>query len=295
MARTSKGVSRATVHDQNLLRGKGGELHQLAEGDTPVLTTAQGGPVSDDQNTWRDAYTTPAGGSDGGLDVIAVQANARYVRMQSVQRSTTQYGVSIWEMEVFEGDAIASAPTTPVGRENLALGRPTTAESSYNATLEPRFATDGIGTTRWASRREDAPYKTERWLQVDLEAPRTVNQAVLTWESATSNDFRLEGSLDGQTWQELARVQKTSAELKNTVDFADAEVRYVRVAGLPVTKYGISLFEFELYGGYNFSCTSPEVSAASGGTAVVTASIAPLDADDVYDVVWQVARLPRTR
>ncbi|UIN30185.1 discoidin domain-containing protein [Microbacterium binotii] len=250
--------------------------------------------VSDDQNNWRDAYVTPSGGSDGGLDVIAVQENARYVRMQSIQRSTTQYGVSIWEMEVFEGDAIASAPTTPVGRENLALGRPTTAESSYNATLEPRFATDGIGTTRWASRREDAPYKTERWLQVDLEAPRTVNQAVLTWESATSNDFRLEGSLDGQTWQELVRVQKTSAELKNTVDFADAEVRYVRVAGLPVTKYGISLFEFELYGGYNFSCTSPDVSAAHGDIATVTATIAPLDVDDVftaYPVEAAVARV----
>ncbi|WP_367353720.1 catalase C [Agrobacterium pusense] len=42
-----------TIHDQKLSRGEGGELHQTAEGDTPVLTTAQGGPVADDQNTLR--------------------------------------------------------------------------------------------------------------------------------------------------------------------------------------------------------------------------------------------------
>jgi len=43
----------ATIHDQKLRRGEGGELHQLAEGATPVLTTAQGGPVSDDQNSLK--------------------------------------------------------------------------------------------------------------------------------------------------------------------------------------------------------------------------------------------------
>src|SRR6195256_1956304 len=47
--RASEGV--ATVHDQKLDRGEGGELHQIAHGEMPVLTTAQGGPVSDDQNS----------------------------------------------------------------------------------------------------------------------------------------------------------------------------------------------------------------------------------------------------
>ena len=43
----------ATIHDQKLERGNGGELHQIADGDVPVLTTAQGGPVSDDQNSLK--------------------------------------------------------------------------------------------------------------------------------------------------------------------------------------------------------------------------------------------------
>lgn len=55
MARSSKrnAADRVTIHDQTLLRGHGGELHQIAEGDTPVLTTAQGGPVWDDQNSLK--------------------------------------------------------------------------------------------------------------------------------------------------------------------------------------------------------------------------------------------------
>jgi catalase len=43
----------AAIHDQQLVRGHGGELHQIAEGTTEVLTTAVGVPVSDDQNTLK--------------------------------------------------------------------------------------------------------------------------------------------------------------------------------------------------------------------------------------------------
>lgn len=53
-SKSSKSTSAAaSIHDQKMVRGNGGELHQVAEGDTPVLTTAQGGPVADDQNSLR--------------------------------------------------------------------------------------------------------------------------------------------------------------------------------------------------------------------------------------------------
>lgn len=42
-----------TIHDQKLQRGNGGDLHQTASGDVAVLTTAQGVPVADDQNSLR--------------------------------------------------------------------------------------------------------------------------------------------------------------------------------------------------------------------------------------------------
>jgi catalase len=42
-----------TYGDEQVVRGGGGETHQLAGGGRPVLTTQQGVPVADDQNTLR--------------------------------------------------------------------------------------------------------------------------------------------------------------------------------------------------------------------------------------------------
>lgn len=50
----------ATIHDQTLLRGNGGELHQTQSGDVPTLTTAQGAPVADDQNTLKVGARGPS-------------------------------------------------------------------------------------------------------------------------------------------------------------------------------------------------------------------------------------------
>ena len=52
-SKKSASAGSATIHDQKLRRGEGGELHQVASGNVPVMTTAQGGPVSDDQNSLK--------------------------------------------------------------------------------------------------------------------------------------------------------------------------------------------------------------------------------------------------
>jgi catalase len=43
----------ARMADANIRRGHGGETHQVAEGETPTLTTQQGVPVADDQNSLK--------------------------------------------------------------------------------------------------------------------------------------------------------------------------------------------------------------------------------------------------
>src|SRR5438132_11794315 len=43
----------AQYADQSVMTGAGGEVHQRAGGDTPVLTTEQGIPVADDQNSLK--------------------------------------------------------------------------------------------------------------------------------------------------------------------------------------------------------------------------------------------------
>jgi catalase len=49
----------AKIHDQKPSRGTGGELHQTASGSVPVMTTAQGGAVSDDQNSLKVGMRGP--------------------------------------------------------------------------------------------------------------------------------------------------------------------------------------------------------------------------------------------
>ncbi|MBV9378528.1 MAG: catalase, partial [Alphaproteobacteria bacterium] len=50
---SSHDLKPAQMADAKIQRGKGGETHQVAGGDLPVLTTQQGTPVADDQNSLR--------------------------------------------------------------------------------------------------------------------------------------------------------------------------------------------------------------------------------------------------
>ncbi|KZD20363.1 catalase [Tardiphaga robiniae] len=60
MAKTAKRTSGGVkIHDQMLIRGEGGELHQITDTGDEVLTTAQGGPVLDDQNTLKIGSNGP--------------------------------------------------------------------------------------------------------------------------------------------------------------------------------------------------------------------------------------------
>ncbi|MEX1306422.1 MAG: catalase [Rhodovibrionaceae bacterium] len=56
----SKKAKPASLADQKILRGSGGETHQTAGGEVPVLTTQQGTPVADDQNSLKAG---PRGGT----------------------------------------------------------------------------------------------------------------------------------------------------------------------------------------------------------------------------------------
>src|SRR3984957_10191861 len=62
MANKTSNQKRKTsrLDDQTVIRGEGGETHQHAGGEVPALTTQQGIPVSDDQNSLRIGARGPA-------------------------------------------------------------------------------------------------------------------------------------------------------------------------------------------------------------------------------------------
>ena len=57
--RSDQSAREQTREEMGLLLGSGGETHQTAEGDTEVLTTQQGVPVSDDQNSLKQGARGP--------------------------------------------------------------------------------------------------------------------------------------------------------------------------------------------------------------------------------------------
>jgi catalase len=60
MAKATKATGRARYVDQVIRQGNGGETHQTAEDGFEILTTQQGMPVSDDQNTLKQGARGPA-------------------------------------------------------------------------------------------------------------------------------------------------------------------------------------------------------------------------------------------
>jgi beta-glucosidase-like glycosyl hydrolase len=209
--------------------------------------------VSADASTWTSIYSTTTGA--GGTQTLTVSGSGRYIRMYGTTRATG-YGYSLWEFIVNTSGGATTSPTpspTPsptgtgpteyCGYQDLALGQPTTASSTYSATAnQPSAATDGDPGTRWES-----AYSDPQWLEVDLGAPTQICGVRLVWETAYASSFQIQMSNDNATW---ATVYSTTTGTGGTQSLAiSATERYVRMyATVRATQWGDSIFEFDVYG-----------------------------------------------
>ena len=128
---------------------------------------------------------------------------------------------------------------------NLAKGKKTTASSEEsNKNNFAKNAVDGNPATRWCAASDRAP----QWLQIDLGKRRKIQGCRLAWEQpATTYRYRVEGSLDGETWNTL--VDRSTNNQAGAVDeFPEQEVQLVRVAFLGSNGGWGSLWEVEVYG-----------------------------------------------
>ncbi|MDF2539049.1 MAG: Alpha-L-fucosidase [Herbinix sp.] len=132
--------------------------------------------------------------------------------------------------------------------ENVALNKKAVASSveSNSPDREAFQAFDGDYATRWASTSVD-----DSWIYVDLGEVYDINSIKLNWEAAFAKAYKLQVSKDAVNWSD---IHETS-DGKGTTELIPVEVttRYVRMQGLervPIngTKYGYSLYEFEVYG-----------------------------------------------
>jgi hypothetical protein len=141
---------------------------------------------------------------------------------------------------------------------NLSQGRPATASSVENAGTPASAAVDGNSGTRWSSAFSDP-----QWISVDLGASATVTRAQLNWENAFARDFQIQTSANGTTWTTISTV--TNGAGGNQSITLTGTGRYVRVyTTRRATQYGVSLWEFQVFGAGAPASPSPSTSSGAG-------------------------------
>lgn len=146
-------------------------------------------------------------------------------------------------MRLWLSALLASVGILAVAGENLALKKSVKASSRENTRFLPEFAVDGKTRTRWSSQQRNDP----QWLMVDLGAVKKVGKVLISWEEAAAERYRIQLSLDGKSWKDVARKTDGAGGVEE-LKFPPQSARYVRMLGEKRrTKGGYSIFEFEVY------------------------------------------------
>lgn len=146
-------------------------------------------------------------------------------------------------MRLWLSALLASVGILAVAGENLALKKSVKASSRENTRFLPEFAVDGKTRTRWSSQQRNDP----QWLMVDLGAVKKVGKVLISWEEAAAEQYRIQLSLDGKSWKDVARKTDGAGGVEE-LKFPPQSARYVRMLGEKRrTKGGYSIFEFEVY------------------------------------------------
>ncbi|HEX6343694.1 DUF1996 domain-containing protein [Umezawaea sp.] len=163
------------------------------------------------------------------------------------------------------------AATAPPPPDLLSKGGAVTASSVEGGAFAANRAVDGDTGTRWSSAFQDP-----QWIQVDLGSDAAISKVVLNWEHAHAEDFTLQTSSDGVRWATVANVEDSRGGVE-TLDLS-ATGRYVKLhATKRSTQYGVSLWEFEVYGkaGAVSGPTAPTAPPGSSSTSATPTTAAP--------------------
>ncbi|MFE5139957.1 discoidin domain-containing protein [Streptomyces fagopyri] len=159
-------------------------------------------------------------------EVTFTKAQVRHLRMRGVLPDPT-YGYSLYAFEARDG----------AGGADLARSGTATA-SSYDLGKEPALAVDGNATSRWAVSKADRP-RADSWIAVDLGATYEVDRVTLRWEAAAGRAYTVQGSADGQQWDDL--VSWPEPDVSSKGGWLDVDGRagiVVRGTERPLAVYG---------------------------------------------------------
>ncbi|GIF77712.1 discoidin domain-containing protein [Asanoa siamensis] len=169
-------------------------------------------------------------------------------------------------LALLAGFLVVTGVTAAAADPLISQGRPATASSVENAGTPAAAAVDGNTGTRWSS-----TFSVPQWVQVDLGTTATVSRVVLNWEAAYATAFTVQTSANGTTW---ATVHTTTNGTGGVQDLTvTGSGRYVRVnATAKATGYGVSLWEFQVYGSTGATGGCGTTNAAQGRPATASST-----------------------
>jgi len=134
-------------------------------------------------------------------------------------------------------------PSKASAATNLAYGKSVTVSSAESSSYGGQYAVDGNGNTRWAS-----TYADNQYIIVDLGSNQTVASVRLAWEAAYASQYQIQVSTNNSTWTTVYS-NYSGVGGSNTITFTPTTARYVKMYAIQrATQYGVSLYEFEIYG-----------------------------------------------
>ncbi|WP_328995626.1 DUF1996 domain-containing protein [Kribbella sp. NBC_01245] len=138
---------------------------------------------------------------------------------------------------------VATSQTSSAAETLLSQGRPALASTVESGAFPASAAVDGNSGTRWSSAVGDP-----QWLQIDLGSPQAFTKVQLGWEAAYARDFQLQTSNDAQSWTTIHTTNDGPGGSQTVT--VNGNGRYVRVLATErATQWGVSLWEFQVYGG----------------------------------------------
>ncbi|MFH1784759.1 MAG: discoidin domain-containing protein [bacterium] len=154
--------------------------------------------------------------------------------------------------ESTNADQYSGTPTTPSVDVNLALGKNAYASSQDGSAGSPSYVTDGNMKTRWSS-----SYNDNEWIYIDLSSQKMINKVMLFWEKAYGRAYEIQISNDASNWNTVYITDQGDGD-SDEVLFTRTSARYVRMQGVERgTKWGYSLWEFEIYNASSDDTTPP--------------------------------------
>jgi len=166
--------------------------------------------------------------------------------------------------------AIGRAPGTtfndgPPGGD-LALGKPATVSSVQGRTgFIGNLAVDGDYGTRWSSQSTDS-----QWIYVDLGQTYTITRVKLNWEAAYGQAYQIQVSNEATHWTTIYNTTTGDGGVDD-LNGLSGSGRYVRLYGARrATRWGYSLWEFEVYDRSSATPTPTWTHTSSPPTATAT-------------------------